>query len=161
MKTDALSAASPGQAHTHSSLEMHVVLAYENLSAALHATEVLTSVSRKDPDGLTMHLLPWSFARLESPEGRALAATDVERANLLVIAESDATPRLSAAIEHWLKTCLTRRREIRLAVAAISRPYDRPNGGDSPWLHGVRRIAQEAGCAFFASPAVGELAGIV
>lgn len=141
--------------------DLHVFLAYENLAAALHASESLTVLSRKDPDGLVVKLSPWSFATLVEPQWRAQAGPHVERAHLLVIAAWSAAPKLSVTIEAWLRSCLARPRAQSLAVAALFHHGEGPDGANSPRLRSVQRIAQEAGCAFFAPGVRDELASLV
>ena len=148
-------------APSDAAVDLHVLLAYENLAAALRATEMLATLSRKDPDGLAVQLSPWSFAALENSDWRAQAVPYAARAHLIVIAACGAVPRLSAAIEDWLQTCLAQPREDHLAVAALFHRHDRPDGGDSPRLRSVQRLAHEAGCAFFAPGVTGEIACLV
>lgn len=141
--------------------ELNVFLAYENLAAALHASESLAVLSRRDSDGLVVKLSPWSFATLAEPQWRAQAAPHVERAHLLVIAAWSAAPKLSVTIEMWLRSCLAQPREQCLAIAALLQNDDKPDDADSPRLRSVQRIAQEAGCAFFAPGVSDELASFV
>lgn len=142
-------------------VDLHVFLAYQNLASALRATEALTALSRKDPDGVMVHLSPWSFATLENPQGRALAVNDMERAHLIVIAAWGAIPRLSTTIEDWLRACLAQRPENHSAVAAFFGRDDHPDGADSPRVRSVQRLAQEAGCAFFGPGVTAEIAALV
>ena len=141
--------------------DLNVFLAYENLAAALRASESLAVLSRKDCDGLALKLSPWSFAALAEPQWRAQAATHVECVHLIVIAAYSAGARLPVAIEAWLQTCLAAVREDDLAVAALLHGSDGPDGAQSPRLRSVQRIAQEAGCAFFAPGLTGDLAGVI
>lgn len=141
--------------------DLHVFLAYENLAAALHASESLTVLSRKDPDGLVMKLSPWSFTTLADPQWHAQAGAYVERSHLLVIAAWSAAPKLSITIEAWLRSCLVQPREQCLAVAALFHTGGGPDDADSPRLRSVQRIAHEAGCAFFAPGVRDDLASLV
>lgn len=141
--------------------DLHVFLAYENLAAALRASEALAMLRRREPDGLAMQLSPWSFSALEDPQLCALAAPHAKRAHLIVVAACGAVPRLSAAIEAWLRTCLAQSHEGHLAVAALFHCRDVPDDANSPRLHLVQRIAYEAGCAFFAPGVTGEPAYFV
>lgn len=141
--------------------DLHVFLAYENLASALHASESLAVLTRKEPDALAVKLSPWSFAALAEPQWRAQAAPHVEHAHLLVIAAWSAAPKLSATIEAWLRSCLVQPREQCLAVAALFYTSGGPDDADSPRLRSVQRIAQEAGCAFFAPGVRDELARFV
>lgn len=135
---------------SQSATELRVVLAYENLSAALDAAETLTMLSRKERDGLRLRLSPWSYAALGEPRCRAMALRDVGRADLVVVASRSTPHALSAMVESWLKTCLGRRGEPRLAIAALFGCDDHRDGTDSPRLQAVQRLAKEAGCVFFA-----------
>ena len=140
---------------------INVFLAYENLTSALHASESLAALSRRDPDGLMVKLSPWSFATLAEPQWRAQAAPCVERAHLLVIAAWGKAPTLSVTIETWLRSCLAQPREQCLAVAALFHHGDGPDAPNSPRLRSVQRIAQEAGYAFFAPGVRDDLANLV
>lgn len=135
--------------------DLHVFLAYENLAAALRASETLAVLGRREPDGLAVQLSPWSFSALEDPQLCAQAAPYAERAHLIVIAACGAVPRLSAAIEVWLRTCLVQSHEGHLAVAALFHCRDGPDDASSPRLRSVQRIAREAGCEFFAPGVTG------
>ena len=144
-----------------SAIEVRVVLAYESLSAALRAADALAALSRKDTEGLAVRLSPWSFAALENPRWRSLAALDVASAELIVLASCNATQRLSANIERWLKACLAQRRAASFAVAALFDRDDRPDGPETPRMQSVRRLAKEAGCEFIASQANGGVARVM
>ena len=162
MQTRAPYPADTGSADTSATVELNVVLAYESLSAALWAGEILAALSRKDSDQPMVRLLPWSFSTLENPALRRLAAADADQADLIVIASRGVASTLSAGFEDWLKTCLTRpRRTARLAVAALFEPDVRLAGADSPRLQAVRRLTQAAGCTFFAPRAAEEFALVV
>lgn len=143
------------------STDLNVFLAYENLAAALRAAESLAVLSRNDPDGLVVKLSPWSFATLAESQWRSQAAAHVARAHLLVIAACSAAPRLSVTIEAWLRSCLAQPREERLGVAALFHHSGGSDDANSPRLRCVQRIAQEAGCAFFAPGVRDDLANLV
>jgi hypothetical protein len=92
---------------------------------------------------------------LEDPRLCAQAAPYAEHAHLIVIAACGAVPRLSAAIEAWLRTCLAQSHEGHLAVAALFHCRAGPDDANSPRLRSVQRIAREAGCEFFAPGVTG------
>ncbi len=140
---------------------LNVFLAYENLAAAFHASEQLTVMSRKDPAGLVIELSPWSFATLAESQWRSQAAAHVARAHLFVIAAYSAAPKLSLTIEAWLRSCLAQPREERVGVAALFHHSGGFDDANSPRLRCVQRIAQEAGCAFFAPGVRDDLANLV
>ena len=117
-----------------------MVLAYGSLSAACRATECLKAKRRTDFDGRTMSLSPWSFEMLESAGLFAQAAGNARHARVLAIAVSEANHALSEATEHWLVTCLSRRHQAQLTVAAILRKGDLGRGAAKPWVESVRRI---------------------
>lgn len=135
--------------------EMTVVLAYENLSAALWASETLAGLIRQVPDEPPPRLLPWNFSTLGIPEHCAEATAAALRADLIVIATSSAPRLLPESIESWLGKCLADRPGGKAAVAALFRRADLPDRDDSPRLQTVQRLAREAGCEFF-SPSVNE-----
>ena len=160
MKTNAPLLAPPDRADASSAAELHVVLAYESLSAALRAAETLTVLRREAPAGLAVHLSPWSFGTLENPHWRAVAADDVGRADLMFVASCAAPRPLSAVVEYWVKTCLDKRNVSHFAVAALFSHADRPDSASSPRLQSVLRLAKEAGCAFFAPDVTEGIAGL-
>lgn len=135
--------------------EMTVILAYENIAAAMWAAETITALLRRIPDGPEPHLSPWSFSTLEDPEYRAHAMAAAVEADLIVIATSSVLRLLPLSVESWLGKCLTGRHNATTAVAAFFGRADLPDRVDSPRLQTVQRLAKEAGCAFFA-PGVNE-----
>ncbi|MFZ5496540.1 MAG: hypothetical protein ACOZE5_14545 [Verrucomicrobiota bacterium] len=142
-------------------MDLNVFLAYENLSSALFATETLTSLSHRDPDGLILQLSPWSFAALVDPVRCALAAPDVGQAQLVVIAAFGASAPLPRPLEEWLRYCLERRGDERPAVVAFLTRNRRSERTESPRRRSVERLAQETGCAFFCPGVARELGDLV
>lgn len=134
---------------------MNLVLAYENLSAALWATERLSGVLRSISQGGIPHLSPWSFSTLENPELREQATAAGFQADLLVVATSSVTQRLPAAVENWLGKCLSGRRSPATAVIAFLGCANLLDQADSPRLQTMRQLTEDAGCQFF-SPSVTE-----
>lgn len=142
-------------------VDLSVFLAYENLASALFATETLTALSRRDPDGLIVQLSPWSFAALVDPLRRALATPDVGQAHLVVIAGGGALAPLPAPMVKWLKSCLVQRGNDRPAVVALFTHSYRSGRMESLRRRSVEHLAQETGCAFFSPGAAGELGNLV
>ena len=139
-----------------SAVEVRVVLAYESLSAALRAADAIAILHCQAREGVAVRLSPWSFAALENPQWRLLAALEVARAEMIMLASCNATQRLSAGIERWLKASLARRHPTPFAVAALFNHGGSPDHPETPRMQSVRRLAQEAGCEFIASQPNGE-----
>ena len=127
---------------------MNIILAYENLSAALWAAEAFTGLLRRSFEGQTTELSPWSFATLANPACRAQATDAATRADLIVIAASSGFKLLPAVVETWLGKCLSGPRRANGAVAAFFGHAHRPEAADSLRLQTVQRLAKEAGCQF-------------
>jgi hypothetical protein len=135
--------------------EMRVFLAYEDLAAALWATETLCGLRHRLPRRPELHSFPWSFSTLENPRYRAHTEALATQADLIVVAISNAFLPLPAPFESWLQTCLAGRRRADAAVAALMRRATLPAPADSPRLRTVRSLAERAGCDFF-DPSVPE-----
>ncbi len=140
---------------------LHVLLAYENISAALWAAESLTNLFRRLPLGPQMSLSPWSFAMLADLEFRARAAEAAVDSDLLVVATSSDPRLLPAAVESWLTECLCGQTRAISAVAAFLGREGLFDGADSPRLKTVQRLAKRAGCEFFAPHAADADGGLL
>jgi hypothetical protein len=130
-------------------LAMNLVLAYENLSAALWATERLKGVLRAISRDGEPRLSPWSFSTLENPALRDHAAAAGRQADLVIVATSSMARHLPAAVESWLARCLSARGDNAAAVVAFLGCGNQPDPADSPRLQTVQRLTHEAGCDFF------------
>jgi hypothetical protein len=130
--------------------ELHVVLAYGNLSAACRATECLNTKLRTGFAERPMRLSAWSFDMLETPRLFAQAVGRVGQAHFLAIAVGEAKRPLPGVTERWLKTCLARRHQAQLTVATISGEYEIQPDAAIPWFESVQRVVVGAGCAFLA-----------
>lgn len=142
-------------------VDLSVFLAYENLAAALFATDTLTALSRKDPDGLIVQLSPWSFSTLLDPLRRASAAPTVGQARLVVIAGGGALAALPGPMVEWLKFCLVQRGDDHPAIVAIFTRGNHPVRAESLRRRSVERLAQETGCAFFSPGVPGKYTSLV
>ena len=130
--------------------ETIVLLAYENLAAALRASELIGSLVRQISADDRALLRPWKFSSLERPDQSARAAASALGADLIVIAGSGTNHELPAFVETWLEKSLGRPRRLPTAVAALFSDPDLPDCPDSPRLQTVQRLADAAGCPFFA-----------
>lgn len=130
-------------------VDLRVLLVYENLASALRAADILALFSRKQPPGVRVKMLPWSFSVLQDAHLRTEAASSAQGAHLIFISAFSETARLPAVIESWLQACLTGPHGGDIAVAAFFHRESGPNSPDSPRLRSVRRIALKTGCAFF------------
>jgi hypothetical protein len=129
---------------------INIVVAYDNLSAALWAAEALGSVRAQLPAGAESRLSPWSFATMENPAYSAEATAAAVKADLIVLAISTPVSRLPIPAETWLRTCLAGRRKAKTAVAAVFGCPGSMDGADSLRLQTVQRLAADHGCEFFA-----------
>ena len=141
--------ASPDRAAAESPAERNVILAYENLSAALWAAENLPRLLRQIPDGPKLRVAPWSFSKLENREHREQAAAAAGEAHLIVIASSRGSRPLPETVKSWLGKCRFERRSADSAAASFLDDTPRPGGADSPRLRTAPRFAEETGCEFF------------
>ena len=142
--------AQPVKADAELPPKIKIVLAYENLSAALWATEAFTVMLRQSPDGPKTQLIPWSFSTLSNPDFSAQATDVAAQADLIVIATSSNFRLLPAFLENWLGKCLSGKRGPQTAVAALFGRANRPERSDSMRLRAVQELAEKAGCRFLA-----------
>lgn len=134
---------------------MDVTLAYENLSAALWASETLTELFGRIADGPEPRFSPWNFSTLENPLLQARATAGALHSDLIVIAISSANRLLPASVEAWLGKCLAKRRGAHTAVAALFGPWNPPDRPDSLTLRSLQHLTREAGCELIV-PSVNE-----
>jgi hypothetical protein len=125
---------------------VNVVLAYENLSAALWAGEILARLLQQIPGA--RNLSPWSFSCLHDPESHGEATTAVVQADWIVVATSSGNRPLPDAIEGWLKHSLAKRGGGG-AVTGLSKHGNAPASTSSITMQILQRVAEEAGCGFF------------
>ncbi len=130
--------------------KMSILLAYENLSSALWATETLNGLFRRMPLRQEPRLSPRCFSALADSEHRTRTTALAAQANVIVIAVSSNIAQLPAYLEGWLEECLAAGREANTAVAVLFGNPHHPDPADSPRLRMVQRLAEKAGCAFFA-----------
>lgn len=128
----------------------NLVIIYENLSAALWATDTVMNLFRKITDCPIPRLSAWSFPSLDNLGSRCRATRDALSADLLVIAASSAHRHLPAFLEEWIGSCLATPGRSQCAIAALLRRASIPDGADSPRLQSLQRLAHTNGCEFFA-----------
>ncbi len=129
---------------------MNIVLVYETLSTALWAVESLSRLPIQELHSKKLHAASVCLSKLEDNEYRALATAATLGADLIVVSISGVRRTLPVYVESWLEDCLTSRAGSSATVATLFRCDELPEGMDSPWLHCVQRIAQEAGRGFIA-----------
>ena len=137
---------------------LKIILAYENLSAALWAAEAFKRLLHQNPENLETQLSPWSFSTLSDPNYIVQATDAAAEADLIVIAASSSFRLLPTFVEVWLKKGLQVRRSAHTAVAALFGCASRPDRPDSIRLQTVQRLAREAGCEFFTPTIAGPTA---
>jgi hypothetical protein len=142
--------ASRSPANAEAPAVFNIVFAYDNLAAALWATEALDSFRAQLPDGAEPRLSPWSLATLENRACRAEATAEAVGADLIVVAISNRFSQLPISVEGWLRTVLAGRRKTSITVAAVFGDADLMDGADSLRLQTMQRLAEEHGCEFLA-----------
>ena len=132
--------------------KLNVLLAYENVSAALWASELITELLQIDPGAPGVTFSPRSFGMLGDPSWIHSTAAKWVEADLIVIACTSERMVLSRAVEKWLETLLGNYSTdlIKPAVVAYFRADEKYDDSSSPRLQAVQRIAAQAGCKFFA-----------
>lgn len=127
--------------------EMKVVLAYENVAAAVWAMESLRGLLQTT-EHMRSHLSPWNFSILQRGPG---ADTAAKEADLIVISAAGNDERaLPRGVERWLGKCLAHRRNSKTAIAALLGEPTNPDRAESPRLQRLQQLAHDAGCEFFA-----------
>jgi CheY-like chemotaxis protein len=86
---------------------------------------------------------------LENPGWRAEATIDTQRANLLIISTSSKGD-LPAAVQEWVRSCLSQKQGHDAVVVALLGPADDTDAPDSPRVQFLRNAAEAAGLDFFA-----------
>jgi hypothetical protein len=127
-----------------------IFMAYNNLSAALWATETLTGLFRQLPHSPEPHLSPQCFSTLEDPRFRAHATAVAVQANLIVVSISSELNRLPDFVESWLEKCLAAKRDTHATVVALFGRPGFPDPADSPRFRSMRCLAEQTGCTLFA-----------
>lgn len=126
---------------------LNVVFAYENLSAAVWAGEIIDRLLQQIPG--VKNLSPWSFSSLNDPRFHGPAMAAVIQADWIVVATSRGSRLLPKKVENWLKESLAQRGQDG-APATLVGAADLPSGTCSPAMEELQRLADEVGCGFFA-----------
>ena len=131
---------------------LRVTLAYENMSSALWAGEILGGIVRKAWAMPKLYLSPWCFGVLGDPTWSNRVVAESLTADLIVLSTcSRDTQQLPPPIEGWLEMCLRLQPGgKRLGVVAFFRSGEVQDGPDSPRIQKVMRLVQQAGGGFFA-----------
>ena len=127
----------------------HVVIAYDNVPAGQRAMHTLDNVGHAAGGTLKLCPLLWRFDILEDPGWRAEATIDTQRANLLIISTSSKGD-LPAAVQEWVRSCLSQKQGHDAVVVALLGPADDTDAPDSPRVQFLRNAAEAAGLDFFA-----------
>jgi len=131
--------------------KLNVLLAYENVAAALWAADLLTNLLRADKDISGVTFSPRSFGMLGDPELVSRATAELVEADLIVVSCTSGLMELSRSVEKWLEVLLNQDAGgIKPAVVAFLRCNDEYDKLSSPRIQTLRRIAAKAGCRFFA-----------
>ena len=99
-------AANPAPAAT----SLKVVLVYDDFAAADRALRLVGELKSRLRPGFAFCPTPWSFDFLIELPWRSRALRDVDTADIVVlsISQPDEVP---GAINHWVRTCLNRKRD--------------------------------------------------
>jgi hypothetical protein len=154
MTTCASFPAELGRADRKTGDKLNVMLLYDSIDGATRAAQFIASLASRETDGLAIELSPLSFSTLGDATLSALATTDVQNADLIVITMSGSARFLPVSVENWLTHYLALRREARLAVVALFVRDERPDSADSLRLRTVKSIVEESGGSFFAPMAM-------
>ena len=127
---------------------LRVVIAYHDLAAGKRAMRVMTDLGKTFGEDIRFEALPWSFDLLADADWRAVASSDAVRADILIIATSDAQP-LPPAIGRWAEEAIRRKQGTAAAVVALFGPEGNPDGPGSARLAAIQTAAQHAGLDFF------------
>ena len=127
----------------------HVVIAYDDVPAGQRTMHILDRVDHAAGGTLKLCPLLWRFDILEDPGWRAEATIDTQRANLLIISTSSKGD-LSAAVQEWVRSCLSQKQGHAAVVVALLGPADDTDAPDSPRVQFLRNAAEAAGLDFFA-----------
>ena len=128
---------------------LRVVIAYNDLSAGKLAMRVMTGLGKNFGDDIQFQPLPWSFDLLADVDWRQVAACDMVKADILIIATSDSSP-LPPAVGRWAEAAIHSKQGSAAAVVALFGPEENPNGAGSSRLEAIQRAALMAGLDFFA-----------
>ena len=137
-------------------LPITVVVAYDDLAAGKRAMRVLAEVARAVGDDLEFQPIPWSFNLLADRDWREVAASEMVKADMLIIATSGQRS-LPSEVGRWTEAAIQQKRGRPAAVVALFGPEDNPDPAGSPRLEYIQRAAREAGLQFFAPTARSEL----
>jgi hypothetical protein len=143
-----------------SSSELNVILAYENLSAALWAMETLTELLQQMSNRAEPRFSAWNFAKLRSAHYCAEATAAALGADLIMIAVANRETLLPSSVKSWLGRCLFHRCNANQAIAAL---YGRANFYErrpSPHSREIQSPASDPGCEFFAHCSLAEVVNV-
>ncbi len=126
-----------------------VVIAYDDVPAGQRTMHILDHVDHAAGGTLKLCPLLWRFDILENPGWRAEATNDTQRANLLIISTSSKGD-LPAAVQEWIRSCLSQMQGHAAVVVALLGPADDTDAPDSPRVQFLRNAAEAAGLDFFA-----------
>jgi len=127
----------------------HVVIAYDDVPAGQRTMHILDRVDHAAGGTLKLCPLLWRFDILEDPGWRAEATIDTQRANLLIISTSSKGD-LPAAVQEWVRSCLSQKQGHPAVVVALLGPADDTDAPDSPRVQFLRNAAEADGLDFFA-----------
>ena len=125
------------------------MVAYDDLSAGQRAIHLLDELIQRFDYRIELTIRPWSFALINSPEGRALADAEELAADILVISTTSETA-IPRTVEAWIRQCLSVSHRKKVMVVALPGTANNINEANSTLLEALKRLADEAGEDFSA-----------
>lgn len=128
---------------------LRVVIAYDDVAAGKRAMRVLTNIAASTDAPIEFEPMPWPFNLLEDVDWYRVAASDVVKADILIIASSAKVGPLPSAVGRWTEAAIRQKQGTSAAVVALFGPENYPDDETSPRVDSLRSAAAEAGLAFF------------
>jgi CheY-like chemotaxis protein len=128
---------------------LSVVIAYGDVPAGRRALHLLDDVAHAEGERTELCPLLWRFDILDVAEWRAEATHPALQADLLIISTSSKAD-LPAAVQDWVRSCLSQKRGRAAALVALLGPADDADAPDSPRFQFLSAAAAAAGLGFFA-----------
>jgi hypothetical protein len=132
---------------------LQVLIAYDSVTAAHNAMEMVCSMDFAGVEGLDIRPSPWRFDILGDPDPREFATADALNADMLIVSTIGGA-ELPGPVQRWLRYCLAMKCGDGAAIIALCRDFGSVDGAELPQLEFLRGMTQEAGLGFFALSSV-------
>jgi hypothetical protein len=130
--------------------DMRVVVVYDTIDAAQHATQALARIHRQVGTATEFIPLGWSFDLLSEPEWRAIALEDALQADILMLATSR-SGELPLSVIDWLGSAIAGKSGNSDAVVAFLGIGETGAQSPSPHSRWMQSLSQSAGLDFFSN----------